>query len=190
MGCSAYKFLGPHCGMMVARPSLLEEIHNDKLLPSTNAIPERFELGTLPSELMAGTTAAIDFLSNLHPGDAFERKEKLKASFSSLENYEESLLKYMEQILNNIPGLTLYGKAAHRTPTLYFRIKNILPSEVHKKLAAQKISAPAGNFYALETSRHLGLGDEGAVRAGLAPYSTKEDIDRLAESLEMLVKES
>jgi cysteine desulfurase family protein (TIGR01976 family) len=186
IGCSAYKFLGPHCGILVAKPELLERINNDKLLPSTNAIPERFELGTLPYELMAGTTAAIDFLANLAPGAALDRKEKLKNSFDALEQYEEGLLQYLEQRLKSIDGLTLYGKAIHRTPTLYFRLKGIAPAAIHQQLAAQKISAPAGNFYALETSRHLGLGDEGAVRVGLAPYSTKEEIDRLVDELEKI----
>jgi selenocysteine lyase/cysteine desulfurase len=67
-------------------------------------------------------------------------------------------------------------------------LQDVSPSEAHKKLAAQKISAPAGNFYALETSRHLGLGDEGSVRVGLAPYSTKEEIDRLLGAVEEMAK--
>src|SRR5919205_664501 len=83
--CSPYKFLGPHCGVLAAAPSLLERLHPAKLLPSTDAVPERFELGTLPYELMAGTTAAVDFLAGLAPGAATSRRERLEASMAALE---------------------------------------------------------------------------------------------------------
>jgi selenocysteine lyase/cysteine desulfurase len=84
--------------------------------------------------------------------------------------------------------VTLYGHAENRTPTLYFNLKGISSAEVHKHLAGLKVNAPASNFYALEVSRALGLGDTGAVRAGLAPYSTTEDVDRLIAGLRQLAK--
>src|SRR3954463_2957259 len=90
--CSPYKFLGPHCGVLAAAPALLERLHPAKLLPSIDAVPERFELGTLPYELMAGTTAAVDFLAGLAPGDAMGRRDRLVASLTALEEHEDELL--------------------------------------------------------------------------------------------------
>src|SRR3954449_3032860 len=86
--CSPYKFLGPHCGVLAADPALLESLTPAKLLPSTDDVPERFELGTLPYELMAGTTAAIDFLAGLAPAGG-SRRERLLAAMGLLEEYED-----------------------------------------------------------------------------------------------------
>src|SRR5918997_3001228 len=86
--CSPYKFLGPHCGALAADPVLLESLRPAKLLPSSDAVPERFEQGTLPYELMAGTTAAIDFLAGLAPGGT-GRRERLVAAMTTLEEYED-----------------------------------------------------------------------------------------------------
>ncbi|MGO7983465.1 hypothetical protein ACC691_37080, partial [Rhizobium johnstonii] len=81
--CSPYKFLGPHCGVLAAAPALLEGIRADKLLPSTDAVPERFEFGTLPYELMAGATEAVEVLAALDPAAVGSRRERLAASFSA-----------------------------------------------------------------------------------------------------------
>jgi selenocysteine lyase/cysteine desulfurase len=94
----------------------------------------------------------------------------------------------MEDELAKIPGITLYGHAKKRTPTLYFNLKGIEGAAVYKHLATLNVNAPAGNFYALETSRALGLEDKGAVRAGLAPYSTIDDVNRLVAGLRELTK--
>lgn len=177
--CSPYKFLGPHLGLVVAAPSLLETLHPDKLLPSTDAVPERFELGTLPYELLAGTTAAIDFLAGLLPGSG-TRRARLVASLSALEEYENALLTRLDAGLAEIPGVTRYGlPSRHRTPTALFSVDGVAPQAVYEHLGAQGVNAPAGSFYAIECARHLGLGDKGAVRAGIAPYTTEADVDAL-----------
>ncbi|MEV5300357.1 cysteine desulfurase-like protein [Amycolatopsis methanolica] len=185
-GCSPYKFLGPHLGLVAAAPELLESLHPDKLAPSTNAVPERFELGTLPYELLAGTTAAIDFLADLVPGDG-TRRQRLQRSLTELEEHEQALLDRLDAGLADIRGVTQYGSPARRrTPTVLFSVEGIPSQVVYERLGAQGVNAPAGSFYALECSRHLGLGDTGAVRAGIAPYTTVAEVDRLLDGVRSL----
>ncbi|MBZ6134535.1 MULTISPECIES: cysteine desulfurase-like protein [Streptomyces] len=181
--CSPYKFLGPHLGVLAARPEFLESLRPDKLLPSSDAVPERFELGTLPYELLAGTRAAVDFLAGLDPEARGSRRDRLVASFAALEAHEDALRGRIEQGLAALDGITVYSRAARRTPTLLFTVAGLRPAEVYRHLADHGIDAPAGTFYALEASRHLGLGDEGGVRVGLAPYTDTDDVDRLLAAL-------
>jgi cysteine desulfurase family protein (TIGR01976 family) len=180
--CSPYKFFGPHCGVLSASPTLLEGLRPDKLLPATDVVPERFEFGTLPYELLAGTTAAVDFLAGLG-GTGENRRERLLSSLALLESYEDELRVELESRLAAIDGATLYGKAQRRTPTLLFSVAGLDSSEVAARLAEAGVNAPAGSFYALEASRHLGLGDTGAVRVGLAPYTNQSDVNRLIEAV-------
>jgi cysteine desulfurase family protein (TIGR01976 family) len=176
--CSPYKFLGPHLGALAADPRLLETIEPDKLLPATNDVPERFELGTLSYELLAGTKAAVNFLADLVPGEG-DRRARLVASMSALEAYEAILFDTLLDGLGAIDGVTLHGSPAHRTPTALFSVAGRTPQDVYERLAQAGVNAPGGNFYALEASRWLGLGDDGAVRAGLAPYTDATEVDRL-----------
>ena len=187
-GFSFYKLLGPHCAAIAAKPELLSTLENDKLLPSTSLVPERFEFGTLPYEIMAGCTATVDYLSNLVGDNTSSRRQRIINSMNQLEYYEEDLFGIMESEIQSLPGVTTYGHAVKRTPTIYFNIKGLDGQDVYRHLAKQKVNAPAGNFYALEVSRSLGLGDTGAVRAGLAPYSTLNDISRLIAGLSELTK--
>lgn len=184
--CSPYKFLGPHCGVLAARPDLLEAITPDKLLPATDAVPERFEFGTLPYELLAGVTAAVDVLAGLDPeaAEAAEsRRERLAASYAALHAHEEALRARLEAGLAELPGVGIRSRAARRTPTLLATFDGHAASDLTRSLAERKVLAPSGNFYALEVSRHLGLGDAGGLRMGLAPYTDESDVDRLLEGL-------
>ncbi|MET9718074.1 cysteine desulfurase-like protein [Streptomyces rochei] len=185
--CSPYKFLGPHLGVLAARPEFLETLRPDKLLPSSDAVPERFELGTLPYELLAGARAAVDFLAGLEPQARGSRRDRLAASFAALEAHEEALRERIERGLADLGGITVYSRAARRTPTLLFTVAGLSPAEVYGRLAERGVDAPAGSFYALEASRRLGLGDEGAVRVGLAPYTDANDVDRLLTALGTLI---
>jgi cysteine desulfurase family protein (TIGR01976 family) len=180
--CSPYKFLGPHCGCLVAAPALLETLHPDKLLPSTDAVPERFELGTLPYELMAGTTAAVDFLAGLSGAEG-TRRERLVAAMAVLEQHEDRLRERVEEGLRELPGATLWSRAKHRTPTLLVTFDGRDAADAYRFLAERGVNAPAGSFYAIEASRWLGLGDTGGLRVGLAPYSDRDDVDRLLAGL-------
>ena len=184
IGFSSYKIFGPHCASLVADPALLESIKNDKLAPSTLVVPERFEFGTLPYEIMAGVTASIDFIAGMDHEATGSRRERIVKSMQALENYEHPLFEYMENQIKSLPGVTTYGHAKDRTPTLYFSFAGKNGVDIYKHLAKTKVNAPCHNFYAFEASHKLGLGDGGALRAGLAPYSTKEDIDRLIAGLE------
>ena len=183
--CSPYKLLGPHCGVVAGRPEVLESLRPDKLLPSTDQVPERFELGTLPYELMAGTTAAVEFIAGLDPTAVGSRRERLAASMQAVEAHEDALRVELEAALEELP-VTLYSRAAQRTPTLLLTIAGVAPSDAHRFLADRGVNAPAGSFYAIEPSRRLGLGDAGGLRVGLAPYNDGDDIDRLLAGLREL----
>jgi cysteine desulfurase family protein (TIGR01976 family) len=180
--CSPYKFLGPHCGVLAADPGLLETLAPAKLLPSSDAVPERFELGTLPYELLAGTTAAVDFLAGLAESDG-TRRERLLAAMRALETHEDGLREHLEAGLTELPGVRLWSRAALRTPTLLLTFDGHPAADAFRFLAERGVNAPAGHFYAIEASRWLGLGDTGGLRAGLAPYTDTDDVDRLLSGL-------
>ena len=180
--CSPYKFFGPHHGLAAASPELLETLSPDKLLPSTDAVPERFELGTLPYELLAGTTATVDFIAGLIPGEG-DRRSRVLASMSAVEQHEGRLLARLLEGLDALPHITVHGHPRHRTPTVLMTHAHQPAPAIHERLATAGINAPASHFYALEASRHLGLGDVGGVRVGLAPYTTEAEVDRLLTAL-------
>jgi selenocysteine lyase/cysteine desulfurase len=184
--CSPYKFLGPHCGVLAARPEVLEPLRPDKLVPASDEIPERFELGTPAYELLAGVEAAVDFLADLVPGDG-SRRERLATSLAALEEHEDRLRDRLESALVDLPGVTLHSRAARRTPTLLATFAGRDPQDVRRHLATRNVNAPAGSFYAYEASHRLGLGDDGGLRMGLAPYTDDRDVDRLLEALTELV---
>jgi cysteine desulfurase family protein (TIGR01976 family) len=208
--CSPYKFFGPHLGVLAARPALLDTLAPDKLLPSTNVVPERFEFGTLPYELLEGTRAAVDFLAGLadpaapaeragadrgtgmsdggtHTSDG-SRRERLVAANAVIEAHEEELRRRIEDGLAGFPDVTVHSRAPRRTPTLLLTIEGRSTDDAYGFLAERKVHAPAGSFYAIETSRHLGLGDEGGLRVGLAPYNDAADVDRLLAALADFLK--
>lgn len=181
--CSPYKFLGPHCGVLAAAPELLGTLRPDKLLPSTDRVPERFEFGTLPYEVLAGATAAVDFLAAMDPGTGTSRRERLTRSLGSMHEHEHSLRSRLQEGLRAFgDAVTLHSKAADRTPTLLMTLADHDAGEVQAHLAASGVVAPAGSFYAYEPFTALKLTDP-ALRAGLAPYNTAEDVDRLLDGL-------
>ena len=181
--CSPYKFLGPHCGVVAGRVAALEQLRPDKLLPSTDVVPERFELGTLPYELLAGTAAAVDFLATLAPIADGDRRSRLLTAMTLVEVHEDRLRQGIEAGLATLPGVTVWSRAAVRTPTLLLTFDGRDAVDAYEFLAKLDINAPAGSFYALEASRFLGLGDAGGLRVGLAPYSEQDDADRLLAGL-------
>ncbi|HKE63890.1 MAG TPA: cysteine desulfurase-like protein [Micromonosporaceae bacterium] len=180
--CSPYKFCGPHLGVLAAAPELLATIHPDKLLPATDEVPERFEFGTLPYELLAGVTAAVDFIAGLVPSDT-GRRESVRTSMRAVEDYEAELLRKLEHGLAQIDGVRFHSRASHRTPTVLFTVDGIASSEVSQSLAEVGVNAPAGDFYAAECARVLGLADVGGVRAGIGLYTDASDVARLIEAV-------
>ncbi|KOG34567.1 cysteine desulfurase-like protein [Streptomyces resistomycificus] len=181
--CSPYKFLGPHHGVLAARPELLETLHPDKLLPATDAVPERFELGTLPYEFLAGTRAAVDFLAGLDADATGTRRQRLTAAFAALETHEQTLRAQLDKGLSALEGVTVHSRAADRTPTLLLTFEGRDTTDAYRFLAERGVQAPSGSFYAVEASRRLGLGDSGGLRIGLAPYNDSDDVDRFLTGL-------
>jgi cysteine desulfurase family protein (TIGR01976 family) len=181
--CSPYKFLGPHCGVVAASPDLLETLHPDKLAPSTEVVPERFELGTLPYELMAGAAAAVDVIAGLVPQGDGSRRQDVLASMAAVEAHEDRLRMRIETELAAMDGVTVWSRAAVRTPTLLLTFADLPAAKMYAALGERGVNAPAGSFYAIEASRHLGLGDTGGLRIGLAPYTDDSDVDRLLDGL-------
>ncbi|MEU4443289.1 cysteine desulfurase-like protein [Actinosynnema sp. NPDC050801] len=180
--CSPYKFFGPHCGVVAGRPEVLAELRPDKLLPSSDAVPERFELGTLPYEVLAGCTAAVDFIADLVPGTG-TRRERIAASLATVGEHEDGLREKVEAGLAGLPGVVVRSRAASRTPTVLVTFADHAAADAYRYLAGLGVNAPAGSFYAIETSRWLGLGDTGGLRIGLAAYSTEAEVDRLLDGL-------
>ncbi len=187
--CSAYKFLGPHLGIVAASSALWESLHPDKLAPSTEQVPERFELGTLPYELLAGLIAAVDVLADLVPGEetSMPRRDRLVRSMTALAQHEDRLHARLRSALEELPGITMYAHAQRRTPTEFFTFDGWDSAEVAHRLADEQINAPAGSFYAYEPCRSLGLGPGGALRVGLAPYTDESDVERLIAALRDIV---
>jgi cysteine desulfurase family protein (TIGR01976 family) len=181
--CSPYKFFGPHCAALVADPALLETLRPDKLVPSSDAVPERFELGTLPYELLAGVTAAIDLIAGLAP-DAGSRRERLVAAYALIQAHELRLRGRVEDGLDGLGDhLTLHSRAADRTSTLFVTLRDRLPADAYEFLAARDVLVPAGTFYAYETFRALQLPVDSGLRIGLAAYNDDAEVDRLLEGL-------
>jgi cysteine desulfurase family protein (TIGR01976 family) len=181
--CSPYKFFGPHCGVLAAAPGLLETLHPDKLLPSTDAVPERFELGTLPYELLAGVAACVDVIAGLAGETDGDRRARVLRAMAVVEEHEQALAQRMLAGLSALPRVTVHGAPRRRTPTVPFSVDGQSPRDTSVALAALGVNAPASSFYAVEAARWAGLGDDGAVRAGLAPYTSDEDVDRLVAAV-------
>ncbi|MFJ6609039.1 cysteine desulfurase-like protein [Streptomyces sp. NPDC091289] len=185
--CSPYKFFGPHHGVLAARPELLGTLRPDKLAPSTDAVPERFELGTLPYESMAGTRAAVDFLASLGAdavsGADAGRRERLRSAYAAIDAHETALRESIEKAVGELDGVTVRSRAAERTPTLLLTFEGRDAADAYRALARSGVHAPAGSFYALEASRHLGLGEAGGLRVGLSAYNDTADVERLLTGL-------
>jgi cysteine desulfurase family protein (TIGR01976 family) len=165
LGCSSYKWFGPHVGVLCARPEILAEYRPDKLNPSSEDAPGRWELGTLPFEALAGVRAAAEYM--------------LELDFDAVRAHEQALLAAALDGLGSMEHVTLYGAAADRAPTLMFNVAGRSSREVASALAEREIAVWDGNYYAWELERHLGLAPHGAVRAGFLHYNDAADAERL-----------
>jgi len=171
--CSAYKWYGPHVGVLAARPALLAELHPDKLAPSSDAAPERWELGTPPYEALSAVRAAARFMLDRVVPTGWAEERRLGAR--------------MDAGLRALPRVTVHGRRAEGdSPTSFFSVSGRRPRAVAEALAAERIAVWNGNSYALELSRLLGLEPDGAVRAGLVHYNEEADVDRLLEAVARL----
>jgi cysteine desulfurase family protein (TIGR01976 family) len=188
LGCSAYKFYGPHIGVLYGKRDLLAEIDFPKLLPSPNTVPERAETGTQNHEGMAGAAAAVEFLASLAPGET--RRERLRASFDGLHARGVKLLTRLWVGLSAIDGVTMYGLTpdAPRTPTVAFTVRSASSTEVARQLADRSVFVSNGDFYATTLVDRLGQAKDGMVRAGCACYTSMDEIERLIDGVRAIAR--
>ncbi|MCU1245597.1 MAG: cysteine desulfurase [Acidobacteria bacterium] len=187
LGCSAYKFYGPHLGILYIRRQLLESLPFPKLAPSPDNAPERAETGTQNHEGIAAAGATVDFLASLAAG-AGPRRQRLERVYAALHARGQQLTEMLWQGLSGIRGVRLYGPGPSqpRTPTVAFTLGGISSEEICRRLAGQAIFASHGGFYAMTALERLGLGDDGLVRIGCACYTSEEEIARLLEAVAAL----
>jgi cysteine desulfurase family protein (TIGR01976 family) len=179
LACSAYKFYGPHIGILYGRHDLLGSLDFPKLIPAPDLAPERAETGTQNHEGIAGAAAAVEFLASLASG--LTRRGSLHAAFRQLHKRGETLITQLWNGLREIKRVHLYGPppGATRTPTIAFTVNDVPSIEVAKKLAECGVFLSHGDFYAMTVVERLGLAPDGLVRAGCACYTTSEEVDRL-----------
>lgn len=179
---SAYKWYGPHVGCTIGDPALLERLRPDKLLPSSDVVPDRFELGTPSFAALAGVSAAVDWISGHGAGGT--RRDRVLSAMHAIAAYEEKLFARLLDGLAARPDVHLVGAPARRTPTVAFTVDGRSPLQVSAELGNHGIAVWAGNYYAVELMTALGLEDRGgAVRAGVACYTTAAEVDRLLNAL-------
>ena len=179
LACSAYKFYGPHIGILHGRHDLLGSLDFPKLIPAPDTAPERAETGTQNHEGIAGAAAAVDFLASLAPGAT--RRERLRAGLEQLHQRSDALIRQLWNGLREIGRVRLYGPppGRARTPTIAFTVNGLPSIEAAEKLAERGVFLSHGDFYAMTVVERLGQNPHGLVRAGCACYSTPEEIDRL-----------
>lgn len=188
LGCSAYKFYGPHTGVLYGKRDLLESVAFPRLQPAPDYAPERAETGTQNQEGMVGAAAAVDFLASLAEGDT--RRERLRSSFNVLRERGEALAKQLWEGLSSIEGVRLYGPSPDepRTPTISFTVEGYASIDVSRQLVERGIFASHGDFYAATVVERLNLAEDGLVRAGAACYTTDEEVARLVDAVRDIVR--
>ncbi len=178
--CSAYKFYGPHIGILYSKPSLLDKLDTDNLMVQNQNSPYKIETGTLNHAACNGVSKAIDFISTLGEGNTY--REKLVDAYKKLEAHEYKLASLLYKELNTMEKITVIGKDfsnKKRTPTVSFTHKHKTPNEICKILGENNICAWAGHFYALKAIQKLKLEKIGGVtRLGICVYNTEEEIKK------------
>lgn len=170
LACSAYKWFGPHLGVLCAAPDLLAELPVDKLRASSDDGADRWDLGTQPFELLAAAGAAADYVR--------------ETGWAAITEHEGRLADALVTGLAAVDGVTLLGAPARRTPTVLFTVDGVAPEAVAEALAERQVAVGAGSFYAIHLAELLGLGEAGAVRAGAAHYTALEEVERLVAGVQ------
>jgi len=197
--CSTYKFFGPHMGVLYGKREHLQRLRPYKVRANSDAIPYRWELGTLNHECIAGITACVDYLADLgrrtDPSLA-NRRNALLAAYSAIEKHEHALMARMIEGLMKIPALKLYGisdpsRFAQRCPTIAVRVAGHTPLELATKLGERGFFTWDGNYYALNLTELLDVEkDGGFLRVGLAHYNTMEEVERLLQAMREITSAS
>jgi cysteine desulfurase family protein (TIGR01976 family) len=190
LACSAYKFFGPHVGILWGRAEHLERLTPYKVPPASNDAPERWETGTLNHEGIAGTAACVEWIASLDTeGPGNNLRASLERAYAAIHAHETELFARLYAGLSGIAGVRVYGPAAdgERTPTAGFTIEGISPDEAARRLGAEGVFVWNGDFYATTVCDVLGLSDcGGLIRAGIAPYTTADDVERLIDGVRRL----
>ena len=181
LACSAYKMYGPHIGILYGRRDLMARLDVPKLVPASDAPPERVETGTLNHEGIVGAGAAVDFLASLAPGAGGTRRERLVAAMRMLETEGNALVGRLWGGLAALPGVRLYGPGPDRprTATLSFSVGSVDSGDVARRLAAEGVFVSNGDFYASTVVAKFRMEGPGLVRAGCACYTTVSEVDRV-----------
>ncbi len=190
--CSAYKFYGPHVGILYSRPGLLDQLDPDRLITQEQQAPYFIETGTLNHAALAGVSAAVDYMAQFGSGPT--KKTKLRHALGMLQEYEFMRVKQLQEGLDTVEGLNIIGPPLDpewHTPTLAFTLEGYTPSQVCAYLGEHQICAWDGHFYALRAIEVMGLLDRGRVtRMGISMYTSDADIERTVEAVEALVKQA
>jgi cysteine desulfurase family protein (TIGR01976 family) len=199
--CSAYKFYGPHIGLLYGKHDLLDNLKAYKVRPASNALPDKFETGTQSFEGIAGVLGALEHFAWL--GREFSEQSEtakegqadlLRRGMAAVQKHEADLTRHLLETLHTIPGVRIYGQddpnhIEHRVPTVSINIAGKHPQQVAEALAAQDIYVWNGNYYALAVTERLGVEDSGGmVRIGAAQYNTLEEVSRLGAALEKIAR--
>ena len=186
LACSAYKFYGPHVGVLHARRELGMALDVPKLAPAPDTMPDRLETGTLNHEGIVGAAAAVEFLASLGTGP--NRRARLAEAYGWLHARGTALFERLWSGLAGSGRVTLYGRppGAARTPTVAFTVTGLAPIDAARRLAGRGLYLSHGDFYAATVVERLGVGPAGLVRAGCACYTSEEEVDRLVEAVREL----
>jgi len=188
LACSAYKFCGPHIGVLFAREEILQQLDVPKLAPAPDTAPERIETGTLNHEGIIGAAAAVDFFASLSQGST--RRDRLVQTYQELHVRGRALVERLWFGLQEIRGVTVYGPAPDlpRTPTVAFTLAGQPADAVAHRLAGLALFVSSGDFYAATVVERLGVA-EGLVRVGCACYTSEEEVERLVQGVRSLSRE-
>lgn len=186
LACSAYKFYGPHIGILFGRKEILEKVDFPKLIPSPDIAPERVETGTQNHEAIAGAAAAVNFLASLSEGRT--RRDSLVRTFQNLKERKKKLVRYLFDEFHEDGRVRIFGVGPDqpRTPTMALAIDGISSTDVARSLAELGVFVSNGDFYASTIVERLGYADEGLVRIGFACYTDDEEVSRLVEAIKSL----
>ena len=195
LACSAYKFFGPHVGILWGKRKHLQSLTAYKLKTVPDSLPDKWMTGTQNHECLAGTLAAVNYLAdigrNCAEDQSLPRRSALETAFNSIQPYEHFLVERLLAGLRNIPGIQIWGindpaRAHERLPTLSITHHRLSPEALATELGQRGLFVWHGNYYALELTESLGLEPDGMVRIGLVHYNTADEVDRLLGELEQL----
>jgi cysteine desulfurase family protein (TIGR01976 family) len=187
--CSAYKFYGPHVGILYARPGLLDRLSTDRLRVQDAEGPSRIEMGTLNHAALIGVKAAVEYIASWGEGESL--RERIVSAMNGIAGYEHEVGAYYYDGVRRIPGVTVWGPgfSGPRAPTVSITIDGVHPTDAARALGQRGIQVWDGHFYAIRPIEALGLLERGGVlRTGIVMYNTREEIDRLLEGIAALAR--